>query len=436
MKQLGFLAILVFGMASYAQEHKLDKAYEAIEGKVIEWRRDIHQNPELGNREFKTAEKITKHLKSLGIEVQTGVAHTGVVGILKGDMPGKVVALRADIDALPVTERNDLSFKSTVTSTFGGDSVGVMHACGHDTHTAILMGVAEVMSKNKDKIKGTVKFIFQPAEEGPPPGEEGGALLMVKEGVMENPKVDAIFGLHINSQTPVGTIRYKSGGTMAAAQSFKIKVMGKQSHGSQPWAGVDPILISAKIIDGLQTIISRETDLTNEAAVITVGKITSGVRFNIIPEDAEMIGTIRTLDYDMKDKLNKRMVEMVTTIAKAYGGEATCEIKEATDITYNNPELVTQMLPTMKRVAGEGNVHIQKAITGAEDFSYFQREAPGFFFFLGGMTPGNTESFPHHTPDFKIDDSDLLLGVRTLTEMSLDYLNSDRTPRLDTKPKG
>jgi len=436
MKHLGFLALLVFAITANAQGPNLDSDYKAIEDKVIEWRRDIHQNPELGNREFKTAEKIAKHLKSLGIEVQTGVAHTGVVGILKGDKPGKVVALRADIDALPVTERNDLPFKSNVIAEFMGEKVGVMHACGHDTHTAILMGVAEVMSKNKDKIKGTVKFIFQPAEEGPPPGEEGGALLMVKEGVMQNPKVDAIFGLHINSQTPVGTIRYKSGGTMAAAQEFTIKVKGKQSHGSQPWAGVDPILISAKIIDGLQTIISRETDLTNEAAVITVGKIRSGVRFNIIPEDAEMIGTIRTLDYDMKDKLNKRMIEMVTTIAKAYGGEATCEIKDATDITYNNPELVEQMVPTIKRVAGEGNVHTQKAVTGAEDFSYFQREAPGFFFFLGGMTPGNTESFPHHTPDFKIDDSDLLLGVRTLTEMSIDYLNSDRTPRLDTKPKG
>ncbi len=436
MKYLGCLALLVFATTATAQESNLDKDYEAIEEKVIDWRRDIHQNPELGNREFKTAEKIAKHLKSLGIEVQTGVAHTGVVGLLKGDKPGKVVALRADIDALPVKERNDLPFKSTVTSEFMGEEVHVMHACGHDTHTAILMGVAEVMAKNKDKIKGTVKFIFQPAEEGPPPGEEGGALLMVKEGVMQNPKVDAIFGLHINSQTPVGTIRYKSGGTMAAAQSFTIKVKGKQSHGSQPWSGVDPILISAKIIDGLQTIISRETELTNEAAVITVGKIRSGVRFNIIPEDAEMIGTIRTLDYDMKDKLNKRMVEMVSTIAKAYGGEATCEIKDATDITYNNPELVEQMLPTVKRVAGEGNVHIQKAITGAEDFSYFQREAPGFFFFLGGMTPGNTESFPHHTPDFKIDDSDLLLGVRTLTEMSLDYLNSDKTPRLEVKLKG
>ncbi len=436
MRKLGVLALLLFAFSLQAQGPNLSKDYEAIESKVIDWRRDIHQNPELGNREFKTAEKIAKHLKSLGIEVQTGVAHTGVVGLLKGDKPGKVVALRADIDALPVTERNDLPYKSTVTSTFMGEDVGVMHACGHDTHTAILMGVAEVMSKNKDKIKGTVKFIFQPAEEGPPPGEEGGALLMVKEGVMQNPKVDAIFGLHINSQTPVGTIRYKSGGTMAAAQSFTIKVKGKQSHGSQPWSGVDPILISAKIIDGLQTIISRETNLTNEAAVITVGKIKSGVRFNIIPESAEMIGTIRTLDYDMKDKLNKRMVEMVSTIAKAYGGEATCEIKDATDITYNNPELVEQMLPTMRRVAGETNIQTQKAITGAEDFSYFQREAPGFFFFLGGMTPGNTESFPHHTPDFKIDDSDLLLGVRTLTEMSLDYLNSDKTPRLDTKPKG
>lgn len=436
MKQLGIMMLVLFAFVAQAQGPNLDKSYKDVADKVIDWRRDIHQNPELGNREFKTAEKIAKHLESLGITVQTGVAHTGVVGILNGNSKGKVVALRADIDALPVTERNDLPYKSTVTAEFSGDEVGVMHACGHDTHTAILMGVAEVLAKNKDKIKGTVKFIFQPAEEGPPPGEEGGALLMVKEGVMSNPKVDAIFGLHINSQTPVGTIRYKSGGTMAAAQRFNIKVTGKQTHGSQPWAGVDPILISAKIIDGLQTIISRETDLTNEAAVITVGKIRSGVRFNIIPEDAELVGTIRTLDYDMKDKLNARMIAMVSTIAKAYGGEATCEISDATDITYNNPELVAQMLPTMQRVAGENNVQTQKAITGAEDFSYFQREAPGFFFFLGGMTPGNTESFPHHTPDFMIDDSDLLLGVRALTEMSLDFLNSDKTPRLDTNGAG
>jgi amidohydrolase len=262
----------------------LDNDYSAIADEVVKWRREIHQHPELSNREFKTAEKVATHLRKLGIEVTTGVAHTGVVGILQGDSPGKVVALRADMDALPVTERNDLSFKSEITSEFLGEEVGVMHACGHDTHVAILMGVAEILSRNKGKIKGTVKFIFQPAEEGPPPGEEGGALLMVKEGVLKTPDVDAIFGLHINSQTPVGVIRYKSGGTMAAAQRFVIEVKGKQTHGSQPWSGVDPILISAKIIDGLQTIISREANITNEPAVISVGKIKSGVRFNIIPE--------------------------------------------------------------------------------------------------------------------------------------------------------
>ncbi|MGB5171522.1 amidohydrolase [Eudoraea sp.] len=400
--------------------------YSSVEESVVKWRREIHQNPELSNREFKTAEKISNHLKSLGIEVETGVAHTGVVGILKGNNPGKVVALRADIDGLPVTERNDLAFKSEVTADFMGEKVGVMHACGHDTHTAILMGVAEVLSKNKNKIKGTVKFIFQPAEEGAPPGEEGGALLMVKEGVLKNPDVDVIFGLHIESDIPVGVIRYKSGGTMAAAQRFVIKVQGKQSHGSQPWLGIDPILISAKIIDGLQTIISREANLTEEAAVITVGKIQSGVRFNIIPESAEMTGTIRTLDYDMQKLVNTRMAEMVTDIAKAYKGEATIEIQNMTDITYNDPTLVTEMVPTLNRVAGNENVQTQKAVTGGEDFSYFQKEVPGFFFFLGGRSPGSTASFPHHTPDFKIDDSGLLLGVKSLTELSLDYLNNSK----------
>lgn len=421
-KHIALWGVLLLMGTVQGQQWSLEADYKAIEPKVIEWRRDIHQHPELSNREFKTAEKIAAHLKSLGLEVQTGVAHTGVVGILKGKKSGKVVALRADIDALPVYERNDLPFRSEVTSEFLGEEVGVMHACGHDTHTAILMGVAEVLSKNTDKIRGTVKFIFQPAEEGPPPGEEGGALLMVKEGVLKSPDVDAIFGLHINSQTPAGVIRYKSGGTMAAAQSFTIKVKGKQSHGSQPWSGVDPILISAKIIDGLQTIISREAQLTNEAAVITVGKIKSGVRFNIIPEDAEMIGTIRTLDYGMKDLINRRMMEMVPDIARAYGGEAVVEIKDATDITYNDPDLVSTMLPTLNRVSGTGNVQTQKAVTGAEDFSYFQKEVPGFFFFLGGMTPGNQEPFPHHTPDFRIDESGLILGVKALTELSLDYL--------------
>ncbi|MEQ8421944.1 MAG: amidohydrolase [Arenibacter algicola] len=424
MKLYLILPMLLWCLNSSAQKYNFEKEYKGIEPKVIDWRRDFHQNPELSNREFNTAEKIASHLKSLGMEVQTGVAKTGVVGILKGNRNGKVIALRADIDALPVTERNDLPFKSTVTSEFLGQEVGVMHACGHDTHTAILMGVAEILSKNRDKIKGTVKFIFQPAEEGPPPGEEGGALLMVKEGVLKNPDVDAIFGLHINSSTPVGVIRYKSEGLMAAVQRFVIKVEGKQTHGSQPWKGIDPILISAKIIDGLQTIISREVDLTNEAAVISVGKITSGVRFNIIPESAEMIGTIRTLDYDMQKQITERMKEMVPDIAKTYGGTATIEIKSNTDITFNNPELVTQMLPTLNRVAGKENVQIQKAVTGGEDFSYFQNEVPGFFFFLGGMTPGNTASFPHHTPDFSIDENGMILGVKALTEMSLDFLNN------------
>lgn len=422
MKQLLFLCAFLGIMNSFGQT-SLDKQFENIESKVIEWRRDFHQNPELSNREFKTAEKITKHLKSLGFEVQTGVAHTGVVGILKGNSPGKVIALRADIDALPVTERNDLPFKSEVKTTFLNTVTGVMHACGHDTHTAILMGVAEILSKNKDKIKGTVKFIFQPAEEGPPPGEEGGAKLMINEGVLENPKVDAIFGLHINSETPVGTIKYKTEGMMAAVERFVINVKGKQTHGSQPWSGVDPILISAKIIDGFQSIISRESKLIEEAAVITVGKISAGTRFNIIPESTEMIGTVRTLNPEMKEKIVRRMTEMTEMIAKAYGGSATITFENFTAITINNTALVNQMLPTLKTVAGDKNVITMKATTGGEDFSYFQEIIPGFYFYLGGMTPGTKEAFPHHTPDFKIDESGLLLGVKSLTQLTFDFLN-------------
>lgn len=422
MKQLLFLCAFLGIMNSFGQT-SLDKQFENIESKVIEWRRDFHQNPELSNREFKTAEKITKHLKSLGFEVQTGVAHTGVVGILKGNSPGKVIALRADIDALPVTERNDLTFKSEVKTTFLNTVTGVMHACGHDTHTAILMGVAEILSKNKDKIKGTVKFIFQSAEEGPPPGEEGGTKLMINEGVLENPKVDAIFGLHINSETPVGTIKYKTEGMMAAVERFVINVKGKQTHGSQPWSGVDPILISAKIIDGFQSIISRESKLIEEAAVITVGKISAGTRFNIIPESTEMIGTVRTLNPEMKEKIVRRMTEMTEMIAKAYGGSATITFENFTAITINNTALVNQMLPTLKTVAGDKNVITMKATTGGEDFSYFQEIIPGFYFYLGGMTPGTKEAFPHHTPDFKIDESGLLLGVKSLTQLTFDFLN-------------
>lgn len=418
-----FTMLISFTSGAQQIDPEINQAADELEQQVIEWRRHFHENPELSNREFQTAERIEEHLKTLGMEVQTGIAKTGVVGILKGDNPGKVVALRADIDALPVTERNDLPFRSKVTTDFLGTDTGVMHACGHDTHIAILMGVAEILSENKDKINGTVKFIFQPAEEGPPPGEEGGASVMIKEGVLKNPDVDAIFGLHINSETPVGTIGYKPEATMAAVEEFTINVQGKQTHGSAPWSGTDPILISAKIIDGLQTIISRDSRLVDGAAVITVGKITSGVRFNIIPETAEMMGTIRTLDADMKKLILKRMREMVPAIAEAYGGTATIEIRNNTSITYNDPDLTAQMLPTLRGIAGKDKVVLRKATTGGEDFSFFQEEIPGFYFFLGGQPAGETDAAPHHTPDFYIDESGMLLGVKVMSQLALDYLD-------------
>ncbi|TRZ45201.1 amidohydrolase [Robertkochia solimangrovi] len=425
MKKI-FLQISLFAMClTVHAQKKLQKDIADIESKVIEWRHYFHQNPELSNREFKTAEKIAEHLSSLGIKVETGVAKTGVIGILEGKKKGKVIALRADIDALPVTERNDLPFKSTMKSEYLGKETGVMHACGHDTHIAILMGVAEVLSKNRD-FAGTVKFIFQPAEEGAPPGEEGGAQLMVKEGVLDNPKVDAVVGLHIGSYLDAGTIAYKPGGTMAASQRFEVHVKGKQTHGSAPWGGVDPIMVSAKIIDGLQTIISREMELTKEAAVITVGIINAGVRNNIIPESAEMVGTIRSLDYDMQKKLNRRMEEMVPAIAKAYNAEATITIEKGYPITFNDLSLTDQLLPSLKAAAGDDNVNLIHATTGAEDFSFFAQKVPGFYFFLGGKSPETAENeyFPHHTPDFMIDDRGMILGVKAFTQIVFDYLGN------------
>ena len=422
MQKRILFTFLFFGIL-YLQAQIKEEAYNQVEPKVIEWRHHIHQNPELSNREFATSAYIAAHLQSLGIEVQTGVAHTGVVGVLKGNKPGKVVALRADMDALPVVERNELPYKSNVIATFNGQETGVMHACGHDTHVAILMGVAQVLAQNKN-FPGTVKFIFQPAEEGAPPGEEGGAKLMVKEGVLENPKVDVIFGLHINSGTHVGKITYKPGGMMAASQRFVINVKGKQAHGSAPWQSVDPIVASAQIINGLQTLVSRESQLTKEAAVISVGSIHSGIRFNIIPESLEMIGTIRTLDRDMKEHIRKRMNEMVPAIAQAYRAEATVEIQDGTDITFNDTALTTQILPSLQRVAGKENVIEIDAITGAEDFSYFQKEVPGFFFFLGGtpLSMDEKDAPSHHTPAFFVDDASMKLGVKALTQLTLDYL--------------
>ena len=401
-----------------------DSTFSSIESKVIQWRHEIHQNPELSNREFNTAKKVAAHLESLGIEVSTEIAYTGVVGILKGNKPGKVVALRADMDALPVTERNSLPYKSQVTTVFNNQKTGVMHACGHDTHVAILMGVAEILAENRN-FAGTVKFIFQPAEEGPPADEKGGALLMVQEGVLKNPNVDAIFGLHISSETPVGHINYKTKGIMAAADAFKIVVGGKQSHGSTPWKSVDPIMISSQIINGIQTIISRNSELTKEGAVVSVGAIHAGIRSNIIPESAEMIGTIRTLDEDMQNVIHERLHAMVPQIAAAYGGTATITIDKSTALTYNNEELTKMMVPTLERAVGVANVHVIKAITGAEDFSYFQQQVPGLFFFLGGMDPAlNPDKAPsHHTPDFVVQDEGMIHGVKVMVDLTLDYLN-------------
>lgn len=402
---------------------KIERLSQQVEDKVIQWRRDIHQNPELSNREFKTAAKVADHLKSLGIEVQTGIAHTGVVGILKGGKSGPVVALRADMDALPVVERADIPFKSVEKTTYNGLEVGVMHACGHDTHVAVLMGVAEVLSGMKSDLKGTVKFIFQPAEEGAPKGEEGGAKLMVEEGVLKNPDVDVIFGLHINSKLEVGSITYKPGGSLASANSFSILLTGKQTHGAYPWQGVDPIVTAAQIINNAQTIVSRSLPLTTEGAVVTFGSIHGGVRSNIIPETVKMEGTLRALDYDMQKIIFDRLETIVTNTAESNGVKAELVIDPGYPITFNDPDLTAKMAPTLERVAGEDNISLARAVTGAEDFSFFQLEVPGLFFRLGGMPKGQDpkDAAPHHTPDFFIDDSGLLLGVRAMCHLVVDY---------------
>lgn len=401
----------------------IEQQSKAINDSVVAWRRYLHQNPELGNREYNTANFIANHLKNLGIEIKTNVGKTGVVGILKGGKPGPVVALRADMDALPVVERVNIPFASKVKSEYNGQPVGVMHACGHDSHVAILLGTATALSEMKKDVPGTVVFIFQPAEEGPPGTEEGGAPLMIKEGVMDNPKVDAIFGLHINSQTEIGEIKYKSGATMASSDWFTVKIKGKQSHGSQPWSGIDPIVVAAQIVEAFQTIVSRQEDLTKAPVVITVGKIQGGVRANIIPEDLIMEGTIRTLDAAMQKDVHERMKITAQKIAEASGATAEVFIDTKTEVTFNNPELVKNMLPSLEIAAGKNNVLETTWTTGAEDFSFFGDKAPAFFFFLGGMPKGMDpkKAAPHHTPDFYIDDSMLDVGVKAFCQLVFDY---------------
>lgn len=421
----GLLPGLSPAQFSADQWHRLiDAEADRIEQRVIEWRRHFHAHPELSNREVQTAAYIADFLRGLDMEVQTGIAHTGVVGVLRGTREGPVVALRADMDALPVPSRVGLPFSPTgVTAEFLGEQVPVSHACGHDTHMAMLMGVAEILAAHRDALPGTVKFIFQPAEEGPPPGEEGGAELMVKEGVLKNPDVDVIFGQHIWALAPAGQIGYRPGGTMAAADRFVIDVRGRQTHGSTPWTGVDPIATAAQIIVGLNMIVSRQTELTKAAAVISVGRIRAGVRNNIIPESAELIGTIRTLDTAMQEKIHADIRRTVEHIAASQGATADVDIQRGVPVTWNDPELTEQMAPTFRRIAGDQAVLID-AITGAEDFSFFQREVPGLYFFVGGLPPDRdpAEAAPHHTPDFHIAESAMKTGVRALAGLAIDYM--------------
>ena len=398
----------------------------AVADRVVAWRRDIHANPELSNREFRTSELVAEHLHDLGIEVQTGVAHTGVVGVLEGGKPGPVIALRADMDALPVTEKTGLPYASKVRDEYQGREVGVMHACGHDNHVAILMGAAEVLAAVRDELPGTVKFLFQPAEEGPPKGENGGAKMMIEEGALQNPQVDAVVGLHISQSDVVGRASFRSLGMMASAQRFDVEITGSQTHGALPWSGVDPIVTGAQIVNGLQTIASRQVDITQHPVVVTVGKFEAGVRDNIVPETARLSGTIRTFDPKVRAQVHEKIERIVTQVAQSQGATATVEIDPGVPVTYNHAELTSQLRPTLEAVYGSDNVSLPPLITGAEDFSFFQEQVPGFFFFIGGR-PNDVPAkmaIPNHSPFFYVDESALPLGVHAMSRLAVDYLRA------------
>ena len=402
---------------------EIDSRTGAVASKVLAWRRDLHEHPELGNREFRTAGVIAEHLRSLGMEVRTEVGHTGVVGVLVGGRPGPVVALRADMDALPVTEMVDLPFASKVRTEYNGQEVGVMHACGHDNHMAILMGAAEVLAGMRDRLPGTVKFIFQPAEEGAPAGEAGGADLMILEGALESPRPDAIFGLHV-WPTRTGFIGYRAGGAMASVQTLRINVKGRQTHGAMPWGGVDPIVTSAQIILGLQTVISRQSNLTTAPAVVTIGQINGGIRSNIIPDSVVMVGTVRTLDEGMRERIGEGIRRTAEGIAESAGASAEVFLTRPVPVTYNDPDLTRRMVSTLERVAGPGMAAEVPPITGSEDFSYYQQEIPGLFFFLG-VVPDSVppeKIAPNHSPYFFADEAALPVGVRALANLVVDYL--------------
>jgi amidohydrolase len=406
----------------------IDRAAADLEAQVIAWRRDLHAHPELGNREFRTAALVAAHLRALGFDaVRTGVAHTGVVGLLEGALPGPVVALRADMDALPVTEEVDLPFASRARAAWNGEEVGVMHACGHDCHVAILMGVASVLAGLRGQLRGSVKFIFQPAEEMPPEGEQGGAQLMIAEGALEHPAPRAIFGLHVTSRLALGTIGYRPGPTMASSDKLSITVHGKQTHGAAPWLGVDPIVTAAQVVLGLQTVISRGTDIAREPAVVTIGTIRGGVRENIIPDSVEMRGTIRAFDEEMRDEIHERVTTLAQAVSRGSRAACTVCISKNYPVTINDPALTAAMLPTLARVAGPGRLELVPKVTGAEDFSFFQRLIPGLFFFVG-VTPPDVDpkhAYSNHSPRFFADERALLLGVRSLAQLACDWLKAN-----------
>jgi amidohydrolase len=429
---LPVLLLLLQGAPAQAPSRfaaQIDARTAAVLPRVVAWRRDIHQHPELSNREFRTARLVADHLTALGLEVRTGVAHTGVVGVLRGGKPGAVVALRADMDALPVTEMVDLPFKSTVRAEYNGQQVGVMHACGHDNHVAILMGVAEVLAGMKAEIPGTVVFLFQPAEEGAPAGERGGAGLMIEEGALRNPVPGAIFGLHVWPEA-LGTITYKPGPFMAASDPLTIVVRGRQTHGAVPWGGVDPIVVASQVVLGLQTIVSRQVNLTHVPAIVTVGSIQGGNRGNIIPDSVVMQGTVRTFDEEMRKDIKQRIRRTAESIAAASGATAEVDVdaEGSNPVTYNDPALTEKMLPTLRRVAGPAGLRLGELSTPAEDFSLYQQKVPGLFVFLGVVPNGQdpAAAAKNHSPRFFADEGALPVGVRTLANLALAWLATQR----------
>lgn len=420
----GLVAASLLSVAAHAEPPVTISA--ELEQKVIEWRRDIHQHPELSNREFRTAKLVAEHLQQLGLEVQTGIAHTGVVGFLKGAKPGPTIALRADMDALPVTELTDVPFASKVVSEYRGNEVGVMHACGHDIHVAMLMGAAEQLAAMQDKLAGNVLFIFQPAEEGAPPGEEGGAELMLKEGLFAQYQPEAVFGIHVWSAGSTGHIGYREGPLMASSDRFEITVNGKQTHGSRPWGGVDPIVAAGQIITNTQSIVARRVDISKAPAVISFGIVEGGVRNNIIPDQVYLEGTIRNFDMDNRAQIFKQFTHAAEMTAKATGAEALVHIHEGYPVTINNPELTRKMLPTMQRVAGADKVKVGDLVTGSEDFSFYALKVPGLFVFLG-ITPPEQDPLKapsNHSPYFYADEAAFKTGTELYVNWVFDYLNA------------